>query len=128
FMGHGMNCGFEDVRTLVECLDAVDGTDDTASALAVYEKSRVEEAKAISELSQQHYHTMANPPLDKTAALAKEALRERLFELFPERFVPLYEQCAFTEESYATLLRKDQLFESLVEDLLADSAAITKEP
>ncbi|MFS8103328.1 FAD-dependent monooxygenase [Lentzea alba] len=115
FMGHGMNCGFEDVRTLAECLD---GTDDTESALAVYEKSRVEEAKAISALSQQHYHTMSTPPQDKAAALAKEALRERLFELFPDRFVPLYEQCAFTEESYATLLNNDLVLESLVEELL----------
>ncbi|GGU44184.1 FAD-dependent oxidoreductase [Lentzea flava] len=115
FMGHGMNCGFEDVRTFVGCLDSID---DTASALAVYEKSRVEEAKAISALSQQHYHTMANPPPDKAAVLVEEALRERLFDLFPERFVPLYEQCAFTEESYATLLRNDLLLESLVEELL----------
>jgi kynurenine 3-monooxygenase len=115
FMGHGMNCGFEDVRTLVGCLDS---TEDWASALAVYEKSRMENAEAISYLSYQHYHTMANPPQEETAH-AKGDLRKRLFDLFPDRFVPLYEECAFTEESYASLLRNDRRLDSLVEDLLS---------
>ncbi len=115
FMGHGMNCGFEDVRTLVDCLNS---TEDWASALAAYEKSRIEDAEAISYLSYQHYHTMANPPQEETAH-AKGDLRKRLFDLFPNRYVPLYEQCAFTEESYASLLRNDRQLDSLVEDLLS---------
>lgn len=115
FMGHGMNCGFEDVRALVDCLDS---TEDWASALTAYEKTRIEDAEAISYLSYQHYHTMANPPQEETAH-AKGDLRKRVLDLFPARFVPLYEQCAFTEESYASLLREDRRLDSLVEDLLS---------
>ncbi|MEX2971735.1 FAD-dependent oxidoreductase [Streptomyces sp. C184] len=114
FMGHGMNCAFEDARTLVDCLDS---TKDWAAALAAYERSRTEDADAISDLSYQHYYTMANPPQDQSAG-AKGALRKRLVDLFPDRFVPLYEQCAFTEASYASVLRDDQRLDGLVEGLL----------
>jgi kynurenine 3-monooxygenase len=110
-----MNCGFEDVRTLVDRLDA---TEDWASALATYEKARIEDADAISYLSYQHYHTMANPPQEETAHAGGD-LRKRLFGLFPDRFVPLYEQCAFTEESYAAVLRDGRRLDSLVENLLS---------
>ena len=112
FMGHGMNCGFEDARVLVDCLDA---SADWAAGLTAYEKSRTEDADAISWLSYRHYFTMANPR-EETAA---EVLRGRLTGLFPDRYVPLYERCAFTEESYASILRDDRSLDRLVEDLLA---------
>ncbi|MFH8795970.1 FAD-dependent oxidoreductase [Streptomyces sp. NPDC017941] len=112
FMGHGMNCGFEDARILVDCLDAAS---DWAAGLAAYEKSRTEDADAISHLSYRHYFTMANPPREETAA---DVLRGRLLDLFPDRFVPLYESCAFTEESYASVLRDDQHLDHLVARLL----------
>ncbi|KUF19352.1 FAD-dependent oxidoreductase [Streptomyces silvensis] len=112
FMGHGMNCGFEDARILVDCLDAAS---DWTAGLAAYEKSRTEDADAISHLSYRHYFTMANPPREETAA---DVLRGRLLDLFPDRFVPLYESCAFTEESYASVLRDDQRLDRLVAELL----------
>ncbi|CAM5374845.1 FAD-dependent oxidoreductase [Streptomyces narbonensis] len=117
FMGHGMNCGFEDARVLVDCLDA---SADWEAGLAAYEKSRTEDADAISELSYRHYFTMANPRREGTA---EEVLRGRLTALFPDRFVPLYERCAFTEESYASILRDDQRLDRLVADLLARHGA-----
>lgn len=113
FMGHGMNCGFEDARVLVDCLDASTGR---PGGLAAYEKSRTEDADAISELSYRHYFTMANPPREESAA---DVLRGRLTALFPDRFAPLYERCAFTEESYASVLRDDRRLDRLVSDLLA---------
>ncbi|MFZ3561261.1 FAD-dependent oxidoreductase [Streptomyces sp. BH055] len=116
FMGQGMNCGFEDVRMLMESLDSMGSW---GPALEAYEKARSTDAEAISHLSEQHYHTMANPP-QEAADPAREKLQERLFALFPDRFVPLYEQCAFTEESYATLLRNNRRFEALVDDLLGE--------
>ncbi|MFJ6666547.1 FAD-dependent oxidoreductase [Streptomyces sp. NPDC091383] len=125
FMGQGMNCGFEDARVLREALAS---TGDWESALAAYEESRTADAEAISYLSDQHYHTMANPPLE-TENPARDALRERLYALCPERFAPLYEQCAFTEESYATLLREDRAFEELVDGLLrAHGPALASAP
>lgn len=112
FMGHGMNCGFEDARVLVDRLDASAGR---AAGLAAYEKSRTEDADAISRLSYRHYFTMANPAREETAA---DVLRRRLTALFPDRFVPLYERCAFTEDSYAAVLRDDRKLDRLVADLL----------
>ncbi|MFD8155118.1 FAD-dependent oxidoreductase [Streptomyces sp. NPDC059720] len=113
FMGHGMNCGFEDARVLVDRLDACA---DWSSGLAAYETSRTEDADAISELSYRHYFAMADPPREESAA---DVLRGRLAALFPDRFVPLYERCAFTEEGYASVLRDDRRLDRLVADLLA---------
>ncbi|QPL91930.1 FAD-dependent monooxygenase [Streptomyces clavuligerus] len=113
FMGHGMNCAFEDARTLASCLDAEGGW---GPALA-YEERRRADADAISELSYRHYDTMTRPPregADEAAAL----LRERLVGLFPDRFVPLYERCAFSEEGYASVRQADRHFNDLVEALL----------
>ncbi|MGW4380387.1 FAD-dependent oxidoreductase [Kitasatospora sp. NPDC004531] len=113
FMGQGMNCGFEDARVLAECLDAAG---DWTAGLAAYEKARTEDADAISTLSYRHYFTMAEPPRAETAA---ERLKARLTALFPDRFVPLYERCAFTEDSYAAVLRDDRRLDRLVETMLA---------
>ncbi|RNL73100.1 FAD-dependent monooxygenase [Streptomyces sp. I6] len=112
FMGHGMNCGFEDARVLVGCLGA---SADRAAGLAAYEKSRIEDADAISRLSYRHYFTMADPARAETAV---GVLRGRLTALFPDRFVPLYERCAFTEESYASVLRDEQRLDRLAADLI----------
>ncbi|MEV0923934.1 NAD(P)/FAD-dependent oxidoreductase [Streptomyces spongiicola] len=112
FMGHGMNCGFEDARVLAGCLGAAAGR---AAGLAAYEKSRIEDADAISRLSYRHYFTMADP---RRAETAVDVLRGRLTALFPDRFVPLYERCAFTEEGYASVLRDERRLDRLAADLL----------
>ncbi|WP_058042960.1 hypothetical protein [Streptomyces roseifaciens] len=99
-------------------VDRLDSTGDWTTGPAAYEHARIEDAAAISYLSYQHYHTMANPPQEETADAGNE-LRRRLLDLFPDRFAPLCEQCAFTEQSYASVLRNDRHLDRLVGDLLS---------
>ncbi len=118
FMGQGMNCAFEDARTLVGCLDQSASWPD---ALARYERLRKAEGDAIAEISYAHYRTMSHLPgaADDAAAV----LAERLCGLFPDRFTPLYEACAFSDASYAAARRDDRRLQALTRDLLGQHGA-----
>ena len=119
FMGHGMNCAFEDARTLVGCLD--DAGDWTAG-LAAYERARKADADAIADISYEHYRTMSRLPDARNDDVTRD-LTTRLTGLFPNRFVPLYERCSFTEESYASARENDRLLHELAHDLLRSHGA-----
>jgi kynurenine 3-monooxygenase len=112
FMGHGMNCGFEDARTLVNCLDTAPDWD---TALAAYEDARKQNADAIADISYEHYNTMSHAPGKKNLAAD---VSKRLTDILPDKFVPLYERCSFTEESYASARENDRLLRELSQDLL----------
>ncbi|MEV6028661.1 NAD(P)/FAD-dependent oxidoreductase [Streptomyces sp. NPDC052036] len=114
FMGHGMNCGFEDARVLDECLAAAG---DWASALKAYERRRRPDVELIVRISHDHYRTLSRGPhrADRT-----EAVLDRLSRLLPEpRFDPLYERCAFSHDSYATVLSDARAARHLADSLLA---------
>ncbi|MEU0934426.1 NAD(P)/FAD-dependent oxidoreductase [Embleya sp. NPDC005971] len=113
FMGQGMNCAFEDVRTLVNCLDR---EPDWASAFAEYERIRRSDGEAIAEISYEHYRTMSRLPDARHEA--EEAITRRLVGLMPDRFVPLYERCAFSEESYRSALDQDRRLRALARRIL----------
>lgn len=112
FMGHGMNCAFEDARTLVTCLDRAA---DWNAALAAYEQARKGNADAIADISYEHYHTMSHAPGKKNLA---SDVSERLTDILPDRFIPLYERCSFTEESYASARENELILRELTQDLL----------
>lgn len=107
FMGQGMNCAFEDVRTLVSCLDR---EGDWQRALTDYQRSRKNDGDAIADISYQHYRTMSRLPDPRQEA--EEAVARRLVALMPDRFVPLYERCAFSEESYSSALAEERRLRS----------------
>ncbi|AOR32302.1 FAD-dependent oxidoreductase [Streptomyces fodineus] len=112
FMGQGMNCSFEDVRVLAACLD----TERTwEAALAAYQRRRGRDADAVAAISLEHYRTMSRLP-DPGAEQAA-TLSRRLSALFPDRFVPLYERCAFTEESYAEAQESERHLRRLVREI-----------
>ncbi|MFE1199512.1 FAD-dependent oxidoreductase [Streptomyces olivaceoviridis] len=113
FMGQGMNCAFEDVRTLVACLDQ---EGDWRRAFAAYERSRKTDGDAIADISYQHYRTMSRLPDPRDEA--EEAVARRLVALMPNRFVPLYERCAFSEESYSAALAEERRLRELARRIL----------
>ncbi len=116
FMGQGMNCAFEDARVLDQCLGS--GLE-WPDALAAYERRRRKDVDAIVAISHEHYLTLTRPPEQAEPAPA-QALRQRLTDLFPERFVPLYERCAFTHQGYAEAQRHEQALHELTARLLTE--------
>ncbi len=103
FMGQGMNSAFEDVRTMVSCLDR---ERDWAAAFAEYERTRRADGDAIAEISYEHYRTMSRLPDPRQQA--EEAIVQRLVNLMPNRFAPLYERCAFSQESFSSALAEER--------------------
>jgi kynurenine 3-monooxygenase len=112
FMGQGMNCSFEDVRVLAACLDE---ERTWTAGLAAYERRRKRDADTVAAISLEHYRTMSRLP-DRRAEEAA-ALSRRLSVLFPDRFVPLYERCAFSEESYAEAWGSELRLRRLVHEI-----------
>ncbi|MEV5978400.1 NAD(P)/FAD-dependent oxidoreductase [Streptomyces sp. NPDC052114] len=113
FMGQGMNCAFEDVRTLVDCLDR---ERDWERAFTAYEQIRKSDGDAIADISYEHYRTMSRLPDPRHEA--EEALTRRLVDLMPDHFVPLYERCAFSYESYSSALAEERRLRALARQII----------
>lgn len=114
FMGQGMNCAFEDIRTLVSYLDR---EQDWEKALAAYEWARRSDGDAIADISYEHYRTMSR--IEDPQHEAEEAIAQRLFALMPEHFVPLYERCAFSEEGYSSALAEEYRLRDITRNIFS---------
>lgn len=114
--GQGANCGFEDCAVLDACLDAAGG--DWARALPELERLRKPNADAIADLSLRHFRELQDL-VGEEAFLLRKAVERRVNELFPERFVPLYNMVSFTELSYVEALEIEGRQRTLVDRILA---------
>ena len=63
FYGQGMNCGFEDCRVLVECLDDAQGS--WSTALEAYQQLRKPNADAIADLAVENFVEMRDKVADE---------------------------------------------------------------
>jgi kynurenine 3-monooxygenase len=126
FMGHGMNCGFEDARILDECLSAARGW--TRSALLEYERRRKPDADAITEISFEHYRHLAVPQPADRRTVQRQAVAERIYRTYPKTFCSLYERCAFRADmSYARALSWHRTTERILDLLVEEGTGVTAE-
>jgi kynurenine 3-monooxygenase len=114
--GQGANCGFEDCAVLDACLDAAGG--DWARALPELERLRKPNADAIADLSLRHFRELQDL-VGEESFLLRKTVERRVNELFPERFVPLYNMVSFTELSYVEALEIEGRQRTLVDRILA---------
>jgi kynurenine 3-monooxygenase len=120
FMGHGMNCGFEDARVLDECFAEAGGC--TEAALAKFERMRRPDADAISQISFEHYRNLVAPPPEDAP---RQGWADWLFRSYPATFSSLYERCAFDDEmSYSQALSWHRTTERIL-DGLVESGSMT---
>jgi len=102
FYGQGMNCGFEDCRVLIECLDACN--DDWTLALARYQELRKPNGDAIADLAIANFFEMRDKVADPVFALRKK-IEAYLYATYPDRWIPLYTLVTFSHVPYATAMR-----------------------
>jgi kynurenine 3-monooxygenase len=116
FMGQGLNCGMEDARLLNECLEEAGAW--TAATLSRYEHLRLANARAASEMSTEHYQRLVgvSNPVDP--------IEKRLQELYPLLFVPIYERCAFHEQTYSQAQKWDAITKFIVKEMSCESAPV----
>ncbi len=103
FYGQGMNCAFEDVRALADCLTRFGS--DQRGGLEEFERQRKPAADAVSQLALDNFVEMR----DKVGSRAfrwKKKAEQRLHAAFPELFLPLYSMVSFTTIPYHEAVRR----------------------
>ncbi len=118
FYGQGMNAGFEDCRVLNDILTEYNG--DWTEIMPKYQRSRTENANAISELALTNFIEMRDKVADEKFLLRKK-IEAHLHQLFPEKWIPLYSMVTFSHIPYAEALQKGKRQEQIMNQVLAMS-------
>ena len=112
FHGQGMNCAFEDCRTLDGLL-----ADDAAHAFSRFEAARREDCLAIAQMALENYGEMRDTvrsPLFQRQKMLSLALERA----FPDRFIPRYAMVMFHDEiPYSVALRRGRIQQQILDEL-----------
>lgn len=121
FYGQGMISGFEDCTVLNQLLDSM-GDGDLEAVFKAFEKSRKPNTDAILEMALQNHVEMSDLVGDPNFLLRKR-IEKRLYQLHPDKFVPLYSMASFSNVPYAEALAKGKEQE-LILDKVAERSNI----
>ncbi|MCF8255166.1 MAG: FAD-dependent monooxygenase [Bacteroidia bacterium] len=119
FYGQGMNCSFEDVVVMDECIEKYGS--DWNKVFDEYQKLRKPNADAISELAIQNYAEMADKVGDKHF-LHKKHIEHDLSDLYPDKFKSQYELTTFSLSPYKYALDQGKKNDVLLETIIAAGA------
>lgn len=116
FYGQGMNAGFEDCRVLNDLLTQLNG--DLKNVLPVFQKLRKPDADAIAQLALDNFIEMRDLVGD-TDFLLRKKIEARLYERYPEKWIPLYSMVTFYDtirysEAYQTGQRQKKIMDEVM--------------
>lgn len=116
FYGQGMNCGFEDCRILMECLDQC--SEDWPTALELYQRLRKPNGDAIADLAIENFVEMRDKVADPRFQLRKQ-IEAYLHATYPEKFIPLYTLVTFSPNvPYSEALRSGREADLLLAEIM----------
>lgn len=113
--GQGANSGFEDCSILADLLASSGG--DWGKTLRAFQGLRRPNADAIGDLALEHFHELRYLVGDHHFLLRKR-IERRINELFPDRYIPLYNLISFTCVSYVDALRRDREQRAVIDRVL----------
>jgi kynurenine 3-monooxygenase len=119
FYGQGMNCSFEDVVVMDECIEKYGN--DWHKVFDEYQKLRKPNADAISQLAIQNYYEMADKVGDQHF-LHKKHIEHELSELYPAQFKSQYELTTFSLSPYKYALDQGAKNDLLLERIISEKA------
>ncbi len=123
FYGQGMNCGFEDCRILMECIDVYG--DDWASALREYERLRKPAGDGIADLALENFIEMRDKVADPRF-LWRKKIEAWIYAEYPSKFIPLYTMVTFSSDiPYNEALRVGREQDALMEQIMSIPDVIT---
>lgn len=116
FYGQGMNCGFEDCRVLDDLLSQLG--DDWSEVLPAYERLRKPDGDAIARLAKDNFIEMRDSVADPDFLLRKK-IEARIFEHFPDDWVPLYTMVTFSPDiRYSEALKRGKSQERIMDEVM----------
>ncbi len=114
FYGQGMNAGFEDCRILIELLES--NQFNWGKTVDQFQAQRKADADAIAELALQNFIEMRNDVVEEEF-LKRKQLEKRLYQAFPEEWLPLYSMVTFSDIPYHEALKIGQLQQRAIQSL-----------
>jgi kynurenine 3-monooxygenase len=119
FYGQGMNAGFEDCRVLHHLLS--EHNDDWDVVLPSFQQLRKPDADTISRLAHENFVEMRDHVADADFLLRKK-IEGRLYELYPDRWIPLYPMVTFRDDiRYSEAYRIGQRQKEIMDDVMKRS-------
>jgi kynurenine 3-monooxygenase len=116
FYGQGMNCGFEDCRIIDDLVDKYDS--DWRLILQEFQSLRKPDADAIADLGIYNFVEMRERTTDPKFLLQKK-LEAKLYEKYPDKWIPAYTQVAFLPEiRYSEALKRSSAQENIMRDIM----------
>ncbi|GMM31478.1 kynurenine 3-monooxygenase [Martiniozyma asiatica (nom. inval.)] len=94
FYGQGMNCGFEDVKILLELFDTCKTRKETFDK---YSEVRQKDLQAILKLAWDNYHEMSTKVMSQLY-LFRKTLDGVLGRIIPQYWVPMYSMVSFRHD------------------------------
>lgn len=120
FYGQGMNCGMEDVTTL---MNFISSEKDLGSAFNRYSQERSIDTAAICDLSIHNFYEMRHG-VTRPGYKLKRFLESILYRFFPGMgVVPLYSMVSFTNIRYSEVIRRWKRQSFWMEGTLLSSVA-----
>ena len=98
FYGQGMNCGFEDCTVMWRLMQQYE--EDWTKIFEQYQMLRKPEGDAVQDLSLDNYFVMRDYVADPKFLLQKR-FEQKIEQLYPDEYTPLYSQVSFTNTSYS---------------------------
>jgi kynurenine 3-monooxygenase len=116
FFGQGMNCGFEDCSVLNALMDK--HADDWNTILLQYQESRKPDGDAIADLAVNNFFEMRDKVADPKFLLQKK-IEARLYEKFPDKWIPAYSQVTFSPQiRYSEALKRGRRQEMIMQQIM----------
>lgn len=123
FYGQGMNCGFEDVRVLMELLDKHNG--DRVVAFNSYTETRFKDLVTINQLARENYKVMSEKVTSKWFNLYKR-IDETFSTLLGNSWLTMYTMVSFRSNiSYSEAVRRDRRQHTIIKWLSISGLATT---
>lgn len=116
FYGQGMNAGFEDCRILNDLLNQ--HQDNWDVVLPEFQQLRKPDTDAIAQLALDNFIEMRDLVADADFLLRKK-IEGKLYELFPDRWIPLYPMVTFMDSMrYSEALRTGQKQKQIMDEVM----------
>lgn len=124
FYGQGMNCAFEDVRTLDSLIERYDA--DWSTVFSAFERERMPNAAAIQSMAIENFYEMRDKVADPVFQRKRE-LETRLEQTYDDYFSK-YSMVTFREDlPYSEAKRRGNAQDELLMRLCANAAQIDAE-